>query len=437
MQEFAIQFSTRVGLLIAGLCTQVLLAHLLMPEGRGAYAICVLFGSLLGFAFTPGADVGTQYAIMSGRVSVSQAVSASIGICLVGTGIAAAVATPLLYTDLVFFQQAETLSFFVALSLIPLIMLATAFELQLAGLRRFAALAYLNSIRSITLVAVVITLVWGVGWGVNGAIASLAISHAAFLGLGLLELRRSHSFKAEIPKRQCLRLVMGYGLRFYLARIGTNLDPRIGALLLGISAGRAEIGLFTLASVVMMQIFTIPNAVSAVVLPRVAGHDLGRPDLVALSTRFSLLASGIAVVVFVLAPDSVITTLFSPSFLPMTDLINPMAPGILAYAYAVPILSYFRGTDRPQLCSAAMWIGLAANVIAFLILYPRFGLIGSAWAMTIGLVLRSFMLTLMFTRTSKVSFWLTCIPQRSDLELVWRSASSILRTVLRYRTTSP
>ena len=39
---------TRLSLILGGLGIQSLLAYTLLPEGRGAYAVCVMFGALFG-----------------------------------------------------------------------------------------------------------------------------------------------------------------------------------------------------------------------------------------------------------------------------------------------------------------------------------------------------------------------------------------------------
>ena len=64
-QDIAILFAIpRIGLVVPGLLVQGLLAWLL-PEGRGSYAVCLVFGTLLGMLFTPGAQSGAQYLVLA------------------------------------------------------------------------------------------------------------------------------------------------------------------------------------------------------------------------------------------------------------------------------------------------------------------------------------------------------------------------------------
>ena len=56
-------FATRIGLVVLGLLIEGMLAYTLLPAGRGSYAVCVLFGTLFGLLFTPGAEQGAQYLV--------------------------------------------------------------------------------------------------------------------------------------------------------------------------------------------------------------------------------------------------------------------------------------------------------------------------------------------------------------------------------------
>ena len=57
-QDVAIAFAARLGLAVFTLLIQGILAWLLLPEGRGSYAVCVVFGTVLGLLFTPGVEQG-------------------------------------------------------------------------------------------------------------------------------------------------------------------------------------------------------------------------------------------------------------------------------------------------------------------------------------------------------------------------------------------
>ncbi len=126
-QDAAVVFATRVGKVIFALATQAVLAHALLPQGRGSYALCVAFATALAALFTPGAQAGAQHFIMTRQATVSEAVNSALAICLIGGGVAIALAVPLVRSETAFFRKAETHAFHLALLLIPLVAFSVAF----------------------------------------------------------------------------------------------------------------------------------------------------------------------------------------------------------------------------------------------------------------------------------------------------------------------
>ena len=105
--------------------------------------------ALVGVLFTPGADDGSQYFVMEKTINVFQGAVAALAICLCGAVVAAALAIPLINSNVAFFQKAESTSFHVALGVLPLTAFSNAVQHQLAGLCRFRILASFSLIQTL------------------------------------------------------------------------------------------------------------------------------------------------------------------------------------------------------------------------------------------------------------------------------------------------
>ncbi len=429
-QEVSIVFASRTGLQVFGLLSQSLLAYTLLPEGRGAYAICVMFTVLLGMLFTLSADRGAQYFIMAKQMSVSQGVSLALTTGLAASSLATVLAIPLIHSDLAFFQQADTRSFYLALVLIPLTSMATATDLLLAGLRRFGRLAFFLLLQSLVSVLAVATLVWGLSLGVDGAIISLIVGNSVMVAACLWDLRRHCGLVWEMPSRSGLRCVLGYGLKYHIARMGSQADTRVGVLILGILASRGEIGLFAAASALVFRFMIISNAVGTVLYPRVAGDVGSRPELCALCLRLVCGATASALVALLAISTPLVRILLSEAFLPAVLLIWIMAPGIFVYAGGGMFTTYFLGINRPELSSWAVSIGLCVNVVSFFVLYPPLGVQGAAWAMTLGMFCRMAYLAIAFHRATHMTLTSTWLPQRGDMVYLWASSRSMINRTI-------
>ena len=418
VEEVGVLLVTRLGLVIGGIAVQSLLAYALLPEGRGAYAVCVMFGALLGALFSPGADRGIQYHLMAKCISVSEAVWVSLIVCLLGSVLAVVVSVPLILSDLAFFQKADRSSFFLSLPLIPLTALSTSIRLQLAGLRRFARLALISVIQTITNVVLLATLVLGLNYGVEGALVAAAASHGVMIIVMLGDLRRSYGLSVGMPSRRVFRRIMRYGWEYHIARMGQVVDSQMGALVLGMVAGRAEIGIFAVASVLLTRVLIISDAVSNAVLPRVAVEDGGRPALVGFCARVTFWVTGVCLVILCAVSVPLTRVIFPEPFLPAVRLMWIMAPGILVYSGTNVIMAYFRGINRPSVCSWVVWAGLVGNFTTVALLYPNAGVAAAAWGMTVGRLCRTVVLVLAFRRAGHIGPISVWLPQRGDARKV-------------------
>src|SRR6478735_1631870 len=84
--ETLIAFGVQAWTLVAGLATQSVLAWMLGPAGRGAYAVCLLFAAIMAGVFNSGIDRAAQYFVMSNRQSMSEGTSVAIITAAVGGG---------------------------------------------------------------------------------------------------------------------------------------------------------------------------------------------------------------------------------------------------------------------------------------------------------------------------------------------------------------
>lgn len=412
--------------MLAGLTIQSLLAYALLPEGRGAYAACLVLVSLVAVLFTPGADRGAQYFVMAKQISVSQGVAVATVICLVGAGLGALLALPLIHSGLAFFEKADAGSFHLSLLLIPVTAFCGALQFQLAGLRRFAALALFTLIQSGVHVVAVLILVRGFKLGVAGAIISNALCCVVFIGVCLLDLRRNCGWRPELPGMPNIRKVADYSRRAHVSRIGSMLEQGVDVVFLGMVATPTEVGLFAVGVALMARFHVIPGSVTPSVAPRIVNDPGDGAGLVALSTRVTYWTTGAALTGLLAISTPFVRALLSEAFLPVVPLLWIMAPGVFALCGALVLMAYFASVNRPNVCSWATATGLGIHIASLLVLYPILGLQGAAWAVTLAFVSRSAFLVFMYRRATRrplLSLWL---PQRGDVHRLRELAKGVL-----------
>jgi O-antigen/teichoic acid export membrane protein len=417
-RDTAITFFTRLSVMAASLGIQSALAWFLGPAGRGSYAVCILFAMFLGVVFTLSVDRAGQYLIASGRVQIVDGVLVTLAAGLAGSAIGVAVGYVLIQSGAEFFTKATALSFRLSLILVPLNVLSESLVFLLMGIRRFAWMSRIAVARVITHLAATLVLVWGLDLGVNGALVALMLGNAVSIAVGLSFLRSQYGLAPRRLRRRDFAALLSFGIRYWVANLGSQMNFRIGTVVLAWFVTTPEIGIFAAAASLVSRVLLIPDAIEAALLPRVARDPEGRSELVAQVARLSLIVCGVVLAALVIVSRPLIALLFSRDFLPAVPLIWMIAVGMLVHAGSKILAAYFMGINRPAICSWAVVSAVLANFGALMILLPAIGLPGAAWAMSIGYLIRSIVLVLSFRAVTRKGFRETWLPRRADIALL-------------------
>lgn len=104
-------FSAKLIALGIGIGTESFMAWFLCPNGRGSYAVCLIFVTLLTVLFGYGVDAAVQYHIASKKTTLSEGVSIGLIFIIIASIIAIIIGGLLLHINL---------SFLIALGYIPI-----------------------------------------------------------------------------------------------------------------------------------------------------------------------------------------------------------------------------------------------------------------------------------------------------------------------------
>ena len=420
-RETIIAFATQVWVVLASIGAQSVLAWMLAPAGRGAYAVCVLFAATLAGVFSLGIDRAAQYFVMSNTQSMSSGVSVGLLTGVAGSAIAAAVGGFLIYSPLGFFQKAEPEAFWISLALVPLTIGVMVLQMQLAGQRRFARLGLIVVVQTSCNLLLIVACVRLLGLGVHGALLAQIVSSLIAFVLLVLDVRSAYRVRFLIPAWSRFREVFSYGLRYYPASIGNMIDLGLGTFVIAMLGSREEVGFFTAASALILKVLVFADSLESVLLPRITADPKGSASLVAQCIRVSTVVTGAAVAGIVALSVPLVTILLSPAFLPSVAIIWILAPGVLVYGGAQMLMGFFRATNRPGVCSLAMWAGFVCNVLGLVVLYPTLGVHGAAAAMTLGFVSRSVVLFAAYRRATGERALDTMRFRRRDFAIVERA----------------
>lgn len=413
---------TLVGRIVSAcmaIAIQSCLAWFLLPEGRGSYAVCLIFSTLLTVALSFGCDAAFIYFVASKRLNISEAITYSfvigffISITAMFTGLA------ILQLPLSFTSKATIGAFLLALAYSPVLLVANIYIQILTSLGQYTIYNLLIVLRELNrLIFILIFVVW-FSLGVKGALLASILSDSViiFLTLGFYRLR--YNLKLVRPRLIHIKEILFYGMRYYLGRLSNMVNLQIGTIILAFFATKEEIGLFSVAIALTVKVEMIPDAFFTVLFPKVANDQMGRQNLVAQCARINGIICCILLIILAIFAMPIVKILFSSAFLPSVHLVRILIIGTMARCACKIFVPYLLGTNHPGIASISVAIGMSTNILLMYILLPVYGLSGAAISVSVNYLISSAILTISFIHFSGLTMRDILVVKRSDWEPIW------------------
>jgi len=398
---------------------QSCLAYFLLPEGRGSYAVCLIFSTLLSLVFSFGCETSLVYFVASKRLSISEAITYSfvigsfVSIAAIFTGLA------ILELPFSFTYKATSGAFSLALIYIPILLFVTIYIQIITCLDQFPIYNLFIVLREINRLIFLLILVLWFSLGLKGALLASILSDSVmiFLILGFYRLR--YNIKLVRPKLIRIKEILSYGIRFYLGRLSAMVNVQLGTIVLSFFATQEEIGLFSVAMALTVRVQMIPDAFSTVLFPRVANDQIERKNIVAQCTRINVIICCILLMIIALFAVPIVNILFSSAFLPCVHIIRILIIGNIARCAGKMFVPYLLGTNHPGVASISVAIGMSANILIMYFLLPVYGLSGAAISVSVASFISTALLTISFIHYSGLTIRDILDFKRTDWEPVW------------------
>jgi O-antigen/teichoic acid export membrane protein len=257
--------------------------------------------------------------------------------------------------------------------------------------------------------------------GVPGAVAGSVLVTTAMMLAVLVTLRRLGRRDAagpSVPRRS----LFSFGIRLYpstLSGLGNaRADTYILQALLVNSYSKEALGLYTMAVTMAELVFYLPDSISTLFMPRVAGSTAEEANrMLGRFARFStLITIGVAVALIPVAFTGIHFIL--PKYSDCLPAFLALLPATVSLSLGKVMTSYIAGRGRAGLVSVANVVALVVNVALNLILIPRFGIVGASLASFGSYTALTTMTLLIASRLSGLSPLALFIPGRAEILLL-------------------
>ncbi len=397
--------------LILGLAIGVVTARALGPAGRGEYNLLVLVVTTLTTLFNFGIPASNTYFVAKRGIPKEKLLRGSFLIALVVSAFSFLLLYVLYLTGFLaylFPVEKLTLSIVASLGIIPI----AFFNLFAQGIIVGENKIFLNNyiyLGSQSTLAAALALAYAFGvLTVPLAIVFFAVSNLVAFGI-IAVAYRSTLFAGMLPRMEWreYKQLLGFSMPLQAGIIIQFFNYRLDAFLVNYFLGTLSVGLYVMAVNLVEILWLLSSSMASVLLPTIAAqHEHSKK----ISVKAAMASFGVTVVggiaAFVIAPP-LIVLLFGKDFAGSVAPFLILLPGIMIFSITNVLAAYMTGIGKPGFNTAIALISLVFTVVLDLVLIPRIGIAGAAFASSVSYTVTSLMSLVIFIKLSGLT-WTEC-----------------------------
>ncbi len=436
-------FVTFVATFALGLASAVLTAHYLGPEGKGVFTLVFLLPALCASLGNLGLGAANVYFTRRGEAAAGVLIANSASLALT-VGILASVGVFLAWPWLGATVLPGTSPLLAALGLLtlPFALLTDYLLSMLLGSQkvgRYNAASLTAKVFSVGVMAVALVVL---GAGILGAVIASVLGTLVAFGLVSREIWRLHGDRLRIPRPdlRALKRSLVYGVREHIGNVAMFLSYRIDMFFVAALAGVSDVGIYAIAVMMAEMFFHLPNSVSTVLFPHLAGR--GRREgafNAARSARMVSLLVLLGALISIPLVTPMVRVAFSDRFLPAVPAFLALLPGVCALSVSKVLTRYFTGTlGQPLLNARAHALSMVVNLPLNILLIPVYGIVGASIATSAAYIVHAVAMLVLFRTHSGLPVTSALLPRGEDFAwIAARVRIPVLEPILQLLANNP
>jgi O-antigen/teichoic acid export membrane protein len=235
--------------------------------------------------------------------------------------------------------------------------------------------------------------------------------------------------------RNPIRAAFSFALPCYLGNLTQFLNYRLDLFILGVLAGYAAVGRYTLAVSLGQLIWLLSTSAASVLLPKIAASSDGSGDenqAIQNTNRLNRLiftASVISAMCLGVAASQAIPLLYGEAFWPSFPALVLILPGIAVFSTVNILAAYIAGIGQPRLNLLVAVVALLVTVSLDLYLIPKFGILGASLASTASYSVSAILTIILYVRKTGSPVRQILFPTGEDLGFAMQLAEPLLKRV--------
>lgn len=220
-----------------------------------------------------------------------------------------------------------------------------------------------------------------------------------------------------------------YGSKSYLQIIFESINYRLDVFLIAMFLSPEQVAYYGVATSLAELAWYFPNSVGSVLFSRLSNSPLNQiHQMTADACRITLALTGMIVVALAVACWFFVPIIYGPAYRAAIPSLVILLPGILAVAVHKVLNRNFASRDRQQITILSSTIAMVIIITLDILLIPRWGIVGAAFASSVGYFFAGVGLLVFFSLDTGLSIFALTILRRSDLANYWNRLRFILQT---------
>ncbi|MBI9036144.1 MAG: polysaccharide biosynthesis C-terminal domain-containing protein [Bacteroidales bacterium] len=410
-------FSSNIFGVLAGLCSGILIARFLGPEGRGIFAALATVPILVLSISALGLRRATLFHIASPESDNNKVISALVILWMFSSVLGMSVAGFMFSEmDELVYTKAITLPVILIIPIELIISYVGGLYLGVENFRMVNRIRMGKPFLFVVLLCISLLVmdfgIVGVAWSYFGASFTVAISVA-------LIARKKFKFDF-IYDFAYLKSLLKLGLQFAMAFFVIQLNLRLDILLLGKWSTTDQVGFYSVGVTVAEQLWQLPMAVGIVVTSKTASVE-SRQEMdrkIGPLLRLSLLAGLLSAFALYLVIPYLLPLVYGAEFIPSISAVRLMLPGVIMFLVFRILNSRLDGFGKPMIGVSLTIPGLILNVILNYFLIPKYGAYGAAVATDISYALMMVLMLFTYSRVAQISLPNLLFYRKTDFQWI-------------------
>lgn len=170
------------------------------------------------------------------------------------------------------------------------------------------------------------------------------------------------------------------------------------------------------------------NAINDVLYPRISNSGSNVVNITCKSFRISSILSLCGGFILAIAAEVLIIFLYGEPFRPSIEVVHYLLPGLIIIGASSPLVSFFNGTGRAKFIPRIQILPILIQILLAFQLIELWGLVGAVLSITVGMILYSITLIIVFIKITKIPAN-QLIPNFTDFSYLVMFASNNIKTI--------